>query len=114
MKLAAWTTATAHWLVSTHALSAPVAGSRESEFTCIGLIGAGLAGASAAQPAEPRAVAALSMAFGFYMGRASQLQPRATRQEVDSAVNKLSTEEKNAQANLCLKQASELMRAVVK
>jgi hypothetical protein len=78
------------------------------------LIGAGLAGVSAAQPAEPRAVAALSMAFGFYMGRASQLQPKASRQEVDTALTKLSTEEKNTQANLCLKQASELMGAAVK
>ncbi|MBA4014143.1 MAG: hypothetical protein C0481_19970 [Phenylobacterium sp.] len=106
--------ATALSLVSTHALAAPVAGSRESELTCVGLIGAGLAGASAAQPAEPRAIAALSMAFGFYMGRASQLQPKASKQEVDTALNKLSTEEKNAQANLCLKQASELMGAAVK
>jgi hypothetical protein len=114
MKFTAWMTATALLLVSTHALAAPVAGSRDSELTCLGLIGAGLAGASAAQPAEPRAVAALSMAFGFYMGRASQLQPKASRQEVDSALNKLTTEEKNAQANLCLKQASELMATIVK
>ncbi len=114
MKLAAWTTATALWLVSTHALSAPAPGSRESELTCVGLIGAGLAGASASQPPEPRAIAALSMAFGFYMGRASQLQPKATRQEVDGALNKLSNEQKNAQANLCLKQASEQMATIVK
>lgn len=54
------------------------------------------------------------MAFGFYMGRASQLQPKATRQEVDGALNKLSNEQKNAQANLCLKQASEQMATIVK
>ena len=113
MKLAAWTTATALLLVSTHAHSAPAPG-RESELTCVGLIGAGLAGASASQPPEPRAIAALSMAFGFYMGRASQLQPKATRQEVDGALNKLSNEQKNAQANLCLKQASEQMATIVK
>lgn len=112
MKLKACAIGISLSLVSSHAWAAPEFGAREGDLACLGLLGMGLAGASASQPAEPSVVAALSMAFGFYLGRASKLEPKAGKLEVDGAINKLTLEEKNAYANLCLRKASELMAPI--
>lgn len=97
-------------LQSTSALAAvPKYGTPDGELACVGLMGVGLAAAGAAQPPEPRVVNAIAMALGFYLGRVSKSRPGAKKQEIETALAKLTLEEKNAYANECLKNAADLM-----
>lgn len=88
----------------------PVFGTTEGELGCVGLVGLGLAGAGASQPPVPRVVGAMTMAFGFYLGRLSKADPTASKQDVDRVLAKLTLEEKNTYVNTCIKKAGELMK----
>lgn len=87
----------------------PQFGTAEGELGCVGLVGLGLAGAGASQPPVPQVVAAMSMALGFYLGRLTKVVPKATKQDVDRVLTKLTLEEKNTYVNVCVKKAAELM-----
>lgn len=89
--------------------SVPEFGATEGELGCVGLMGIGLAGAGASQPPVPRVVGAMAMALGFYLGRLTKVDPKATKQDVDRVLTKLTLEEKNTYVNLCVKKAAELM-----
>lgn len=87
--------------------------SRDGELVCAGLTAFGFMGAQRSQPPVPQAVAAMTMAYGFRLGRLSQLQPPATKAEVDAAVGKLSLEEKNIAINACMKATAQKMAPLV-
>ncbi len=92
----------------------PQFGTVEGELGCVGVVGLGLAGAGAAQPPVPRVVVAMSMALGFYLGRLSKVDPKATKRDVDGVLNKLTVEEKNTYVNVCVKKSAELMGPAMK
>lgn len=89
--------------------SAPQFGTKDGELGCVGLVSLGLAGAGASQPPVPQVVVAMSMALGFYVGRLTKVDPKATKQDVEGVLAKLTLEEKNAYVNVCVKKAAELM-----
>lgn len=89
--------------------AAPQFGTTEGELACVGLVGLGLAGAGASQPPVPQVVIAMSMGLGFYLGRLTKVDPKATKQDVDRVLTKLTLEEKNTYVNVCVKKAAELM-----
>ncbi|MDO9429788.1 MAG: hypothetical protein Q7T84_00660 [Phenylobacterium sp.] len=88
----------------------PEFGTTEGELGCVGLMGIGLAGAGASQPPVPQVVGAMAMALGFYLGRLTKVDPKATKQDVDRVLTELTLEEKNTYVNVCIKKAAELMR----
>jgi hypothetical protein len=97
------------FLTTTASAAIPVFGTKESELACVGLVGMALSGASTSKAPEPKAVTALSIALGFYLGRVSKVDPKAGKQDVDRELAKLSNEEKNTHGNACIKKAIEQM-----
>ena len=91
----------------------PQFGTPDGERACAGLMGVGLAGAGSSQPPVPRVVNTIAIALGFYLGRLSKIDPGVKKQDIDRAVAKLTVEEKNTYANLCIKKAGELMGPVL-
>lgn len=87
--------------------------SREGELVCTGLTEVGFMGAQQSQPPVPDVVLTMTMAYGFRMGRLSQLQPPATKAEIHAALGKLSLEEKNVAINACMKATAQKMAPLV-
>lgn len=87
----------------------PQFGTTEGELGCVGLLGLGLASASAAQPPDQKKVGAMVMALGFYLGRLTKVDPKATKQDIGRVLTKLTLEEKNTYGNVCVRKAAELM-----
>jgi len=92
----------------------PEFGTPEGELSCVALVGVAVTGAEALQPPKPGLVQAMAIAFGFYLGRLSKVDPDATKQDVDRAMAKLTLEDQNSYVNLCLKKAGELMGPTLK
>ena len=88
----------------------PEFGTREGDLACAGLVDLGFKGALASKPPVAQVVVAVGLAYGFYIGRVSKLEPRATKDDIKAAVESLSLEDKNTYANACLKNAGELMK----
>lgn len=89
------------------AAAVPNLGTREGELTCLGLVGLGFRGAVASKPQEPKVVTTAAVAYSYYIGRLSVVAPTATGQEIDTALAKLTLEEKNSFVETCLKKAAE-------
>lgn len=87
----------------------PQFGSKEGDLTCLGLVGLGFRGSIAAKPQDPKMVTTAAVAYSYYIGRLSVAAPTATGADIDAALAKLSTEEKNSFVDTCVKKAAETL-----
>jgi hypothetical protein len=87
----------------------PEFGTREGELACAGLVELAYQGAQASKPSVPQVVLATAMAVGFYAGRLSEVDSKATKRDIDQALARLTLDEKNNYANACIKKAADLI-----
>ena len=87
----------------------PEIDSKQGELLCTGLLDIAFRGASAAKPASPQVVTPIMAAYTFFIGRLSQTEPAATKEDALQAAAKLTPQEKTAYGTECMKKSARIM-----